>query len=135
MLQGIPFLDAGFPCSAMCKYEYQHCKALVVTNPLFHPKILMASVTNVYVFPLDFTLASLVLLSLVRSAAVLMSISHSSSLVESCSLKTAMSCSNEFVRFDCFCMVHKVSVYCHITSPKGSVGVGGGSGWSAIKRV
>ena len=84
--------------------------------------------TNVHANPLDFTLASLALLSFVRSAAVSMSVSHSSSLVESYSLKTAMSCSNEFVRFDCFCVVHKVFVYCYITSPKGSVGGGGGSG-------
>ena len=66
------------------------------------------------------------LLSLVRSAAVSMSISHSSSLVELCSLKTAMSYSNGLVRFDCFCVVHKMFVYCLITSLKGSVGVGGG---------
>ena len=37
-------------------------------------------------------------------------------------------CSNEFVRFVCFCVVHKVFVYCHITSLKGSVGVGRGGG-------
>ena len=85
----------------------------------------MVSVTNVHVSPLNFTLASLALLSFVRSAAVSMSVSHSSSLVESCSLKTAMSCSSELVRFTCFCVVHKVSVYCLITSPKGSVGAGG----------
>ena len=84
----------------------------------------MASVTNVHGNPLDFGLASLDLLSLVRSAAISMSISLSSSLVEPCSLKTAISCSSEFVRFDCFCVVHKVSVYCCITSLKGSVGVG-----------
>ena len=88
----------------------------------------MACVTNVCVNPLNFALAILGLLSLVRSAAVSMSISHSSSLVELCSLKTAMSCSKGFVRLDCFCVLHKVSVNCHITSPKGSVGVCGGGG-------
>ena len=94
----------------------------------------MASVTNVHVSPLNFALVSLALLSLVRSAAVSMSVNHSSSLVQSCSLKTVISSSTEFIRFECFCVVHKVSVYCHITSPKGSVGAGGGGGWSAIER-
>ena len=94
----------------------------------------MAYVTNVHVNPLNFALVSLALLSLVRSAVVLMSINHSSSLVESCSLKTAISCSSEFIRLDCFCVVHKVSVYCCITSLKGSVGVGEGGGWRAIER-
>ena len=88
----------------------------------------MACVTNVHVNPLDFALASLALLSYVRSAAVSMSVNHSSSLVESCSLKTAVPCSQEFVRFDCFCVVHKVSVLHCITSTKSSVGVGGGGG-------
>ena len=88
----------------------------------------MASVTDVHINPLNLTLASLTLLSLVRSAAVSMSVSHSSSFVESCSLKTAMAYSNEFIRFDCFCVVHKVFVYCCITSPNSSVGMGGGGG-------
>ena len=44
-----------------------------------------------------------------------------------------MSCNSELVRFDCFCVVHKVSVYCCVTSPMGSVDVGGGGGWSAIE--
>ena len=95
---------------------------------------LKVSVTNVHINTLNFALVSLALLSLVRSAAVSMSDNHSLSLVESCSLKTAMSYSSELVRFDCFCVVHKVSVYCPITSPKGSVDVGVGGGWSAIER-
>ena len=94
----------------------------------------MASMTNVCVNPLNFALASLAPLSFVRSATVLIPISHSSNLVESYSLKTAMSCSNELVRFLCFCVVHKVFVYWCITSPKGSVGVGVGGGWSTIER-
>ena len=89
---------------------------------------LMASVTNVHVNPLDCALASLAQVSFVRSAAVSMSLSHSSNFVELYSLKTAMSCSNELVRFVCFYVVHKVFVYCHITSPNGSVGVGRGGG-------
>ena len=36
----------------------------------------------------------------------------------------AMSCSNEFVGFGCFCVVHNVSVYWSITSPNGSEGAG-----------
>ena len=85
---------------------------------------LMDSVTNVYVNPLDFALASLAWLSLVRSAAVSISVNHSSSFVESCSLKTAMSCSRELVRCVCFCTVYSVSMYWCTTSPNGSVGVG-----------
>ena len=79
-------------------------------------------------------MASLAQLSSVRSAAVSMSVSHSPNFVEWHSLKTAMSCSRELVRFICFCVLHKVFVYWHITSPKGSFGVGGGGGWSDIKR-
>ena len=84
----------------------------------------MASVTSVHVKPHDFALAILTLFSLVRSAAVSMSVSQSSNLVESCSLKTAISCSKEFVRLDCFCVIHKVSVYCCITSLRGPAGAG-----------
>ena len=89
----------------------------------------MASVTNVHVNPLDFALASLAYLSFVKYAAVSMSVSHSSNFVELYSLKTAMSCSNVLVRFVCLflCGTQGV-VYCHITSLKGSVGVGGGGG-------
>ena len=95
---------------------------------------MMASVTSVNSKPLDFTLARLALLSLVRSDAISMSVSQSSNLVESYSLKTGISYSNKFVRLDCFYMVHKVSIYCHITSPRGSAGAGG-CGWRmAIKR-
>ena len=86
----------------------------------------MASVTNVHVSPLNVALASLAQLSFARSAAVSMSVSHSSNFVELYSLKTAMSCSNEFVRFVCFCVVHKVFVYWHTTSLKVSAGVSGG---------
>ena len=90
----------------------------------------MASVTSVCIKPLDFTLTSLALLSLMRSAAVSMSVSQSSNLVESCSLKTGMFSNKEFVRLDCFCIEHKVSVYCSITSPRGSAGAGGvADGW------
>ena len=88
----------------------------------------MTSVTNVHINHLDFTLVSLALISLVRSVAVSMSISHSPSLVELCSLKTAMSCSSELVTSDCFCVVHKVSVYCCITFLKSSVDTGRGGG-------
>ena len=85
---------------------------------------LIASVTIVWVSPLDFALASLVQLSLMRLAAVSMSVNHSSNFVESCSLKMTMSCSNEFVRFVCLCVVHCVPIYWHLTSLKGSVGTG-----------
>ena len=69
-------------------------------------------------------LANLAQLLLVRSAALSKSVNNSSNFVESCSLKTLMSCSSEFERFVCFCVVHSVSVYCSITSLKGSVGAG-----------
>ena len=85
---------------------------------------LIDSMTNVQANPLDFALASLDQLSLVRSAAVSISVNHSSSFAESWSLKMAMSCSREFVRFVCFCAVHSVSLYWHTTSPNGSVGIG-----------
>ena len=85
---------------------------------------LIASVTNVCVTPLDFALASFAQLSLVTSAAVSISINHLSNFVELHSLKMAMSCSREFVRLVCFCIVHRVSVYWHTTSPNGSVGDG-----------
>ena len=68
-----------------------------MTSPV---PLFMASVTSVHVNPLDFALSSLALLSLVRSAGVLMSMSQSSSLVELCSLKTGISC--KFARLDCF---------------------------------
>ena len=85
---------------------------------------LIASMTNVWVSPVDFALASLAWLLLVRLAAVSKSVNHSSNFVESYSLKIAMSYSSEFVRFVYFCVVHSVSVYWCITSPKGSVGAG-----------
>ena len=85
---------------------------------------LIASVTNVWVSPLYLALASLAHLSLVRSAAVSKSANFSSYFAESCSLKMAMSCSSEFVRILCFCVVHNVLVYWHITSLKGSEGTG-----------
>ena len=86
----------------------------LVTSHVFSE--LIASMTNVHVNPLDLALASLAWLSLVRSAAVSISVNHSSNFVESCSLKMAMSCSREFVRFVCFCAVHSVSMYWHTTS-------------------
>ena len=72
---------------------------------------LIASVTNVLVNPLDLAFASLAWLSLLRPATVSISISQSSNFVESRSLKTVMSCNNELVRFVCFCVVHKMSMY------------------------
>ena len=83
---------------------------------------LIASMSNVHVNPFDFALANLAQLSLVRSAAVSISVNHSANFVESCSLKMAMSCSREFLSFVCFCVVHSVFVYWHITSPNSSVG-------------
>ena len=85
----------------------------------------IASVTSVHMKPHDFALASHGLLLLVRSAAVSMSMSQSSNLVESCSLKTGISCIKEFFRLDHFCVAHKVSMYWCKTSPKGSAGAGG----------
>ena len=57
----------------------------------------IAFVTSVHVNPLDFTLVNLTLLLLVRYAAVSMSVSQSSSLVELCSLKKGISCSNVYL--------------------------------------
>ena len=80
--------------------------------------------TNVQVNLLDLAFASLAQLPLVRSVAVSISINQSSNFVESYSLKTAISFSKELVKIVCFCVVHKVLVYWHITSLKGSIGVG-----------
>ena len=92
---------------------------------------LIASVTNVHVNPLDFALASMAWLSLVRSAAVFIFINNSSSFVESCSLTMAIFCSRELVRCVCFCVVHSVSMYWCTTSPNGLVGVGIEADWHA----
>ena len=94
----------------------------------------ITSVTSVHVKPQDFALVSLALLLLVRSTAVSMSRSQSSNLVESCSLKMVISCIKEFVRLDCFCVEHKVSMYWCNTSPRGSAGAGGCGWWMAIDR-
>ena len=102
--------------------SFSHNRSLMSSQDLFE---VMASVTSVHVKPCDFALESLALLSLVRSVAISMSVSQASNLVESCSLKTGISCSKEFVRLDCFCMEDKVSVDCCITSPRGSAGAGG----------
>ena len=89
---------------------------------------LIASMTKVCGNPLDFALASLAQLSLVRSTAVSISVKYSSNFVESCLLKMAMSWRREFVRFICFCAVHSVSVYWYTTSLNGVVGVGAEAG-------
>ena len=72
---------------------------------------LIASVTNVWVNLLNLVFVSLAQLSFVRPDAVSIPINQSSNFVELYSLKTAMSCSKEFVRSVCFCVVHKVFVY------------------------
>ena len=102
-------------------HSLSHSKSFISSQDLLE---LIASVTNVWVNPLNFAFASFVQLSLVRFIAVSISIRQSSNFVESYSLKTVISCSKELVRFVCFCVVHKVLVYWPITSPKSSVGVG-----------
>ena len=111
--------------------SFNHNRSFISFQDLFK---VMAFVTSVHVNPLVFALASLALLSMVRSAAISMSVSQFSNLVELYSLKTDISSSNEFMKFDCFCQVHKVSVYYCITSPRGSAGAGGCGWWIAIKR-
>ena len=81
------------------------CKSSI-SFPVFSEFI--ASMINVWVSPLDLALASLAQFSFVRLATVSKSINHSSSFVELCPLKMAMSCSSEFVSFVCFCVVHIV---------------------------
>ena len=101
--------------------------SLSLSKSLISPHViseLIASMTYVQVSPLDLALASLAQLSLVRSAAVSKSVNHSSNFVESCSLKMAIFCSSEFVRFVCLCVVHSMSMYWCITSLKGSVSAG-----------
>ena len=70
----------------------------------------IASEIKLHVKPFDLACASFVLLSAVRSAAVSISTSQSSSLVASCPLKTNISCSKEFVRLVCFWSEHRVFV-------------------------
>ena len=108
-----------------------HSKSFISSKELSE---LIASITNVWFKPLDLPLVSLDQLSLVRSAAVSISVNQSSNFVESYSLKTVMFCSKKFVRIICFCVVHKVLVYWHITSPKGSLGIGEGCGCSVRER-
>ena len=64
--------------------SFSHNRSFISSQDLFQ---VMATVTSVHAKPLDFTLVSLALLSLVRYAAVSMSVSQSSNLVQSCSLK------------------------------------------------
>ena len=97
-------------------------RSFISSHDLFEE---IASVTSMCIKPHDFALASFALLSLVRSAIISMSMSQSSNLVESCLLKTGMSCIKDFVRLDWFCMEHKVSMYWCNTALKGSAGAGG----------
>ena len=108
-------------------HHLSHSRSFISSQDLSE---LIASVTNVWVNALNLAFASLVQLSLFRSAAVSISVKQSSNFVESYSLKMAISYSKELVRFVCFCMVHNVLVYWCITSMKGSVGLGrGGQLW------
>ena len=107
--------------------------SLSLSKSLIYPHVfseLMASMINVHVSPLDFALASLAWLSLVRSAVVSISINHSSYFVELCLLKMTMSCSREFVRYVCFCVAHSVSVYWHTTSPNAVLGLKSVVSWA-----
>ena len=106
-------------------------RSFISSHDLFEE---IASVNSVHVNPWDFALVSLALLLLVRSAAVSMSRSQSSNLVESCSLKMGISCIKEFVSLDCFCVEHKVSVYWCNTSLRGSAGACGCGWWMTIDR-
>ena len=76
---------------------------------------LMASMANMCVNYLDFALASLAWLSLVRAAAVSISINHSSNFVESLFIEDGNVLQQGIVRSVCFCVVHRVSVYWHTT--------------------
>ena len=88
---------------------------------------LRASDINVQVNPLDLACANLILLSLVKLAAVSTSINQSSKWDELLPLKIVI-CSRVFVKVPFFCAVHNISVYCCRTSPRGS---GSADGWSA----
>ena len=86
---------------------------------------LRPSVINKQVKPLDLACASLVSLSLVKSAAISTSINQSSNCDELLPLKIIISCSSVFAKVVFFCAVHKVSVYCVRTSSRGSGGAYG----------
>ena len=72
---------------------FNHKKSLMSSQDL--PDVI-ASVIKVHVKPFDLASASLVLLSAVRSATVIISTSQCSSCVASCPLNTEISCSKEF---------------------------------------
>ena len=91
-------------------------ESLISSQVLFE---LSASDISVHINPLDFACASLVLLLLVKSEAVLISMNQSSNCEESLLLKTAVSWNRVFTEVVFFCAVHKVSVYCCKTSPRG----------------
>ena len=63
---------------------------------------------NVLTNPLDFACANLVLLLPVKSEAVSMSVSQSSSCEESCPFNVGISCNKELSKDVFFCAVHKV---------------------------
>ena len=91
----------------------------------FLPRV-MASITKVWVKPLDLAWANLVLLSSVKLATVSISISQFSNCVKSLPLKVGISWIKVFAKVVCFWAEHRVSVYCCNTSSRGS---GGAEGW------
>ena len=94
-------------CECGSWHIFSHNKSLISSQDL--PDVI-ASVIKVCVKPFDLAWASFVLLSVVRSAAVSMCTSQSSSSVALCPLKTDISCSKEFVRLICFWAEHRVFV-------------------------
>ena len=79
----------SFPCCWIALQSFSLNRSFISSHDLFEE---ITSVASVHVKPYYFTLASLALLSLVRSAAISMLMSQSSNLVKSCSLKTGISC-------------------------------------------
>ena len=82
-------------------HSFSLSKSLISSQDLSD---LITSMTNIQVSPLDLTFASLAQLSLVRCAAVSISVNHSSNILRLYSLNTVMSCSSELVRFICYCI-------------------------------
>ena len=101
---------------------FKQSKSLISSQLLSQ---LRASVINEWVKPLDLACASLVLLSLVKLAAVSTSINQSSNCDELLPLKIVISCSSVFAKVVFFCAVHKVSLYFGRTLSRGSGGADG----------
>ena len=130
MLLKISFLFVEFPWNIWPMYECANYKFFKQSKSLISSQFLSelgASDISDCIKPFDFAYASLVLLSLGKSEAVLISINQSSNCEESLPWNIGISWNRVFTKDVFFCAVHKVSVYCCRTSSRGSGGADGQS--------